>query len=105
MFTFMFAVTRVWFSMSRDGLLPKWSAKVDSKRRVPVRVTWIVGIGSGLIAGFLPIAEAAELTIYGLYGYRRAHLNTARNNGTQRISSSRRRVPCPHPSTAARPSR
>ncbi len=27
MFTFMFAVTRVWFSMSRDGLLPKWFAK------------------------------------------------------------------------------
>lgn len=66
MFTFMFAVTRVWFSMSRDGLLPKWFAKVDSKHRVPVRVTWIVGIGSGLIAGFLPIAEAAELTNIGI---------------------------------------
>ena len=27
MFTFMLGVTRVWFSMSRDGLLPKWFAK------------------------------------------------------------------------------
>ena len=33
---------------------------------MPVRVTWIVGIGSGLIAGFLPIAEAAELTNIGI---------------------------------------
>ncbi|WP_235010202.1 amino acid permease [Mycobacterium sp. 3519A] len=66
MFTFMFAVTRVWFSMARDGLLPKWFAAVDDKRRVPVRVTWIVGIGSALIAGFTPIAQAAELTNIGI---------------------------------------
>ena len=66
MFTFMFAVTRVWFSMSRDGLLPRWFAAVDAKHRVPVRVTWIVGILSGLIAGFLPIREAAELTNIGI---------------------------------------
>ena len=46
--------------MSRDGLLPSWFAAVDRKHRVPVRVTWMVGIGSGLIAGFLPIAEAAD---------------------------------------------
>jgi len=66
MFTFMFAVTRVWFAMARDGLLPRWFAAVDKKHRVPVRVTWIVGIGSALIAGFTPIAEAAELTNIGI---------------------------------------
>ncbi len=66
MFTFMFAVTRVWFAMARDGLLPKWFAAVDSKHHVPTRVTWIVGIGSALIAGFTPIAEAAELTNIGI---------------------------------------
>ena len=27
MFTFLLGVTRVWFSMSRDGLLPGWFAK------------------------------------------------------------------------------
>jgi basic amino acid/polyamine antiporter, APA family len=31
--TFMYAVTRVWFSMSRDGLLPKWFAAVSPKHR------------------------------------------------------------------------
>lgn len=66
MFTFMLGVTRVWFSMSRDGLLPQWFAKLNPDRHVPVRVTWIVGVGSALIAGFLPIREAAELTNIGI---------------------------------------
>ncbi|MGI5289871.1 amino acid permease [Nonomuraea polychroma] len=66
MFTFMLGVTRVWFAMSRDGLLPLWFARLHPVRRVPTRVTWIVGIGSALIAGFLPIREAAELTNIGI---------------------------------------
>ena len=60
MFTFMLGVTRVWFSMSRDGLLPKWFAKTHPTRHVPTRVTWIVGVASAVIAGFLPIEEAAR---------------------------------------------
>jgi APA family basic amino acid/polyamine antiporter len=66
MITFMLGVTRVWFSMSRDGLLPKWFAKTDPKRHVPTRVTWIVGIGSALLAGVLPITTVAELTNIGI---------------------------------------
>ena len=57
---------RVLFAMSRDGLLPRWFAKLHPVRRVPSRVTWIVGIGSAIIAGFLPIREAAELTNIGI---------------------------------------
>ncbi|MFB0619190.1 amino acid permease [Streptomyces sp. AGS-58] len=66
MFTFMLGVTRVWFSMSRDGLLPRWFAKTHPTRHVPTRVTWIVGAASAAIAGFLPIAEVAELTNIGI---------------------------------------
>ncbi|MFF8474311.1 amino acid permease [Streptomyces sp. NPDC015414] len=66
MFTFMLGVTRVWFSMSRDGLLPRWFAKTHPTRHVPTRVTWIVGGASALIAGFIPIGEAAELTNIGI---------------------------------------
>ncbi|MEV4803118.1 amino acid permease [Nonomuraea sp. NPDC049421] len=66
MFTFMLGVTRVWFAMSRDGLLPAWFAKLHPVRRVPTRVTWIVGAASAVIAGFLPIREAAELTNIGI---------------------------------------
>ncbi|HET6634992.1 MAG TPA: amino acid permease [Streptomyces sp.] len=66
MFTFMLGVTRVWFSMSRDGLLPKWFAKTHPTRHVPTRVTWIVGGASAVIAGLVPIGEAAELTNIGI---------------------------------------
>ncbi|MFF4485993.1 amino acid permease [Streptomyces sp. NPDC001544] len=66
MFTFMLGVTRVWFAMSRDGLLPEWFAKTHPTRHVPTRVTWIVGVASAAIAGFIPIAEAAELTNIGI---------------------------------------
>ncbi|MFD5568451.1 amino acid permease [Streptomyces cadmiisoli] len=66
MFTFMLGVTRVWYSMSRDGLLPTWFAKTHPTRHVPTRVTWIVGAASAAIAGFLPIGEAAELTNIGI---------------------------------------
>jgi APA family basic amino acid/polyamine antiporter len=66
MFTFMLGVTRVWFAMSRDGLLPTWFAKTHPTRHVPIRVTWIVGVASAAIAGFLPIGEAAELTNIGI---------------------------------------
>jgi basic amino acid/polyamine antiporter, APA family len=66
MFTFMLGVTRVWFAMSRDGLLPQWFAKTHPTRHVPTRVTWIAGILSALIAGLMPIEEAAELTNIGI---------------------------------------
>ncbi|MGW5646988.1 amino acid permease [Saccharopolyspora sp. NPDC003752] len=66
MFANMLAVTRVWFAMSRDGLLPAWFAKTHAVRKVPHRVTWVVGVVSALIAGLLPIREAAELTNIGI---------------------------------------
>ncbi|GGZ83641.1 amino acid permease [Streptomyces echinoruber] len=66
MFTFMLGVTRVWFAMSRDGLLPPWFARTHPTRHVPTRVTWIVGAASAAIAGFVPIGEAAELTNIGI---------------------------------------
>ncbi|WP_245655990.1 amino acid permease [Microtetraspora fusca] len=66
MFTFMLGVTRVWFAMSRDGLLPRWFARTHPTRHVPTRVTWLVGAGSAVIAGLVPIGEAAELTNIGI---------------------------------------
>lgn len=65
MLTFLLGVSRVWFSMSRDGLLPAWFAKTD-RRRVPQRVTWIAGIVSALLAGVFPIRLVADLTNIGI---------------------------------------
>ncbi|KUJ65976.1 hypothetical protein ACZ90_41745 [Streptomyces albus subsp. albus] len=47
---------------SRDGLLPHRFAKTHPTRHMPTRVTWIVGVASAGIAGFVEIGEAAELT-------------------------------------------
>lgn len=65
MLTFLLGVTRVWFSMSRDGLLPPWFARVDT-HGTPQRVTWIAGVGSALLAGVFPIREVADLTNIGI---------------------------------------
>jgi len=65
MLTFLLGVTRVWFSMSRDGLLPLWFAGVD-RHGTPQRVTWIAGLGAALLAGVFPIREVADLTNIGI---------------------------------------
>jgi len=65
MLTFLLGVTRVWFSMSRDGLLPRWFAGVD-RHGTPQRVTWIAGVTSAVLAGVFPIREVADLTNIGI---------------------------------------
>jgi APA family basic amino acid/polyamine antiporter len=65
MLTFLLGVTRVWFSMSRDGLLPPWFARTD-RHGTPQRVTWIAGIGSAVLAGVFPIRAVADLTNIGI---------------------------------------
>src|SRR3712207_1129418 len=65
MLTFLLGVTRVWFSMSRDGLLPTWFAKTDGNG-TPQRVTWIAGVTSAVFAGILPIRAVADLTNIGI---------------------------------------
>ncbi|WP_410604213.1 amino acid permease [Amycolatopsis sp. lyj-90] len=66
LFTFLMGASRVGYSMSRDGLLPKWFSKTHPVRKVPSRMTWVLGVASAIIAGLLPIGEAAELTNIGI---------------------------------------
>jgi APA family basic amino acid/polyamine antiporter len=66
LFTFLMGASRVGYAMSRDGLLPAWFSKTHPERKVPTRITWVLGVVSALIAGFLPISEAAELTNIGI---------------------------------------
>ena len=56
---------RIWYAISRDGLLPGWFAKTNA-RHSPSRPVWIVGITSAGIAGLVPIGDAAELTNIGI---------------------------------------
>jgi len=65
MLTFLLGVTRVWFSMSRDGLLPTWFSATD-RHGTPQRVMWIAGIASAVLAGIFPIRLVADLTNIGI---------------------------------------
>jgi APA family basic amino acid/polyamine antiporter len=65
LFSFMLGASRVWYAISRDGLLPGWFAKTN-RAHAPYRPTWIVGIVSAGIAGLVPIGEAAELVNVGI---------------------------------------
>jgi APA family basic amino acid/polyamine antiporter len=66
LFTFMMGAARVGYSMSRDGLLPGWFSRTHPQRNVPTGTTWVLGVASAIIAGFLPIGEAALLTNVGI---------------------------------------
>ncbi|MDN5749013.1 MAG: amino acid permease [Pseudonocardia sp.] len=66
LFTFLMGASRVGYSMSRDGLLPPWLGKTNESNGAPTRITWILGVASAVIAGLLPIAEAAALTNIGI---------------------------------------
>jgi APA family basic amino acid/polyamine antiporter len=57
--------TRVFYSMSRDGLLPKIFSKIHDKYKTPVFSTIITGLFVGIPAGLMDIGEAAELTNIG----------------------------------------
>lgn len=65
LFAFMLAAARIWFSLSRDRLLPGWFAKTHPVRKTPYRPTWIIGIVTAAVAGFTPIAIVAELVNIG----------------------------------------
>ncbi len=65
MLTFLLGVTRVWFAMSRDGLLPIWFSATD-RHGTPQRVTWIAGTAAAVLAGIFPIRLVADLTNIGI---------------------------------------
>jgi basic amino acid/polyamine antiporter, APA family len=61
----LFGQSRIFFAMSRDGLLPPAFRQVHPKFNTPVRVTIFVGIVTALIAGLLPLQDIAQLVNVG----------------------------------------
>jgi APA family basic amino acid/polyamine antiporter len=57
--------SRIFFAISRDGLLPPAFSRVHTRFRTPYIPTIITGIAVGLTSAFLPIQEIAELTNIG----------------------------------------
>jgi basic amino acid/polyamine antiporter, APA family len=57
--------SRIFFVMARDGLLPKSVAKIHPRFRTPARMTIIVGLIVGIIAGFVPLGQLLALVNLG----------------------------------------
>jgi APA family basic amino acid/polyamine antiporter len=62
---FQYGQTRIWYAMSRDGLLPKIFSAVHQRFKTPHWSSWIAGAVVGVPAGFVDIGDAADLSNIG----------------------------------------
>jgi APA family basic amino acid/polyamine antiporter len=61
----LFGQTRIFYSMSRDKMLPERFAEVHTKFRTPVFATILTGIVAAFFAGIFPIGILGELVSIG----------------------------------------
>jgi APA family basic amino acid/polyamine antiporter len=61
----MFGQTRIFFVMSRDGLLPAAFSKIHPKFNTPHVITIITGIAVALFAAFFPVGQLANISNSG----------------------------------------
>jgi APA family basic amino acid/polyamine antiporter len=57
--------TRVFYAMSRDGLLPSLFSRVHARRRTPHVGTLVLGAAVALAAGLLPISILSDMVTLG----------------------------------------
>jgi len=62
---FQLGQARIWFAMSRDGLLPAMFSRIHAQFRTPAFATWVAGFVVGIPAGLLDIGTVANLTNIG----------------------------------------
>jgi APA family basic amino acid/polyamine antiporter len=63
--TVLFGQTRIAFSMSRDGLLPRGLARTSERTGAPVRITLLFALPVAVLAAFVPLTEIAKLVNIG----------------------------------------
>lgn len=61
----LMGLPRIFFSMSRDGLLPPALGKVHPKFRTPYIGQVIVGVAAAVLAGLFPVSVLGELVSMG----------------------------------------
>jgi len=61
----MYGQTRILLSMGRDGLIPRFFAKVSPTTRTPVTGTLVTGLVVAIAASLLPLGQLAEATSIG----------------------------------------
>ena len=57
--------SRVFFSMSKDGLLPKWASTIHTRFRTPYISTILVGVSVATVAALTPIDVLGNLVSIG----------------------------------------
>jgi APA family basic amino acid/polyamine antiporter len=62
---FQYGQARIWFAMSRDGLLPRAFSRVHPVHRTPHISTWVAGLVVGIPAGIWDIGTFADLSNIG----------------------------------------
>jgi APA family basic amino acid/polyamine antiporter len=62
---FQYGQPRIFFAMARDGLLPKWAARVSKKSRVPWATTLLTGVFVALWSLVGDANETYDLTNIG----------------------------------------
>ncbi len=65
MLVMLLGQSRIFFTMSHDGLLWKWASKIHPKFRTPYISSIVVGIVVACLAASLPVSRLAELTNIG----------------------------------------
>ncbi|HWA95007.1 MAG TPA: amino acid permease [Terracidiphilus sp.] len=65
MLVMLLGQTRVFYSMSKDGLLPKWASDIHPKFRTPWVTTIVFGLFAAIMPAFLPIDRLADLVNIG----------------------------------------
>ena len=62
---FQYGQARIWFAMSRDGLLPRAFSAVHPRYKTPHVSTWVAGVFVGIPAGVWDIGTFADLASIG----------------------------------------
>ena len=62
---FQYGQPRIFFAMARDGLLPKWAARVSQRTRIPFTTTIVTGVVVALASALGDAAETYDLTNIG----------------------------------------
>ena len=63
--TTLYGQTRILLSMGRDGLIPRFFAKVSPSTRTPVIGTYVTGAVVAIAASLIPLGQLAEATSIG----------------------------------------
>jgi APA family basic amino acid/polyamine antiporter len=65
MLVMLLGQSRVFYSMSRDGLLWPWASKIHPRFRTPYLSSIVVGVFVAILATFLPLSVLDEMTSVG----------------------------------------